>query len=174
MSCPAQIVGTAGPARLRLSHGEFAVTCFTVEEGGERSAHLALAAGVPRDGALVRIASACVTGEVFGCDRCDCAAQLDFALEGISREGSGLLTYHPRDEGYGFGLSAKIAALAAAQDDRGTSGGGRGGEDSRSFAAGALIVSHYGLRSVRLLSANERKRRALSERGIDVELVPAA
>lgn len=168
MSSQARIVDVTQPAELRLPQGTFAATSFVVEEGGLESAHLALAVGRPRDGSLVRIASACITGEVFGCRRCDCAEQLQRALATVSANGEGLLTYHPSDEGYGLGLHMKIARLADLDASPGESVH-RPQKDTRTFSAAALIVAHFGLRSVRLLSANERKLAALRDRGVEAE-----
>src|SRR5262249_20775521 len=61
--------------------------------------------GVP----LLRIHSQCLTGEVFGSLRCDCAGQLDLAMEAIAREGRGLVIYEYQ-EGRGIGLMAKLQA----------------------------------------------------------------
>ena len=164
----ARILDVTDPVRLALPEGFFEVTSFLIVEGGRSAAHLALHVGSPSDGALLRIASACVTSEVFGCGRCDCAEQLRRSLRLIAREGSGLLTYHPSDEGYGLGLHEKIRAYAEG-------GSPESGEshricDIRTFAPAALIVAHFALGSVRLLSANERKRNALRARGIEAHL----
>src|SRR5215470_3347709 len=64
-----------------------------------------LSQGVP----LVRVHSQCVTGEVFGSLRCDCAGQLNLAMQAIAQEGRGLVIYEDQ-EGRGIGLMAKLQA----------------------------------------------------------------
>lgn len=172
MSDAARILEISPPAELNLRHGRFVATSFRITEGKIETVHLALVMGRPREGALLRISSACVTGEVFGCDRCDCAAQLDLALQMIAHEGDGLLTYHPDEEGYGLGLHEKICSYAAQPLSERAVGHTPPPEDVRTFVPSALIVAEFGLRSVRLLSANEKKADALRARGIEAQLIP--
>lgn len=173
MTSAARIVEVSPSAELDLDHGRFTVTSFLIAEGNHRDSHLLLTLGRPAAGSLLRIASACVTSEVFGCRRCDCSRQLTQALGAIAEEGEGVLTYHPPDEGYGFGLHEKIRSYAEGAGSTGVGGNhGMNGQDRRTFLPAALIVAHLGLTSVRLLSANERKREALRGHGIDAELLP--
>src|SRR5262245_56480730 len=60
---------------------------------------------------LVRIHSQCVTGEIFGSLRCDCAPQLELAMRAIADEGCGVLIYE-HQEGRGIGLIAKLKAYS--------------------------------------------------------------
>jgi GTP cyclohydrolase II len=170
VSAIARIVDVSPAATLRLPQGSFAATSFVIEEAGVRGEHLALALGGPGAGSLMRISSACVTSEVFGCDRCDCAEQLHRSLAMIAAEGVGLLTYHPADEGYGRGLHEKIRAYATGESARPAHPDSS--PDPRSFVAAALIAAHFDLTAVRLLSGNPDKRAALSALGIESRLTP--
>src|SRR5690606_33983491 len=69
--------------------------------------HMALVIGAPTDGALVRVHSECLTGDVFGSLRCDCGSQLDEALVRMIAEGGGVLVYL-HQEGRGIGLANKM------------------------------------------------------------------
>ncbi|HZU25275.1 MAG TPA: GTP cyclohydrolase II [Bryobacteraceae bacterium] len=126
-----------------------------------------LAAGPP---ALVRIHSQCLTGDVFHSLRCDCRAQLEIALQTIAREGRGLLIYE-NQEGRGIGLLNKLRAYEL--QDRGADtveANQRLGFDSdlRSYGLPGAILRYFGLQSIRLLSNNPEKVRAVEEAGIAV------
>jgi GTP cyclohydrolase II len=139
--------------------------------------HVALVAGDPSgDGALVRMHSECLTSEVFGSLRCDCAGQLDRAMERITEEERGVIVYL-RQEGRGIGLAAKIQAYALQQElGLDTVDANRAlhlADDARTYDAAAAILSALGIRSVRLLTNNPDKVRALEALGVPViERVP--
>src|SRR5262249_13924417 len=130
------------------------------------------AADVP----LVRIHSQCFTSEVLGSPRCDCAGQLDLAMQAIVTEGRGVVIYE-HQEGRGIGLMAKLNAYAL-QDERGidTIEANRvlGYEpDCRDFGLPAAILQALGVSCVRLLSNNPRKAHALLDAGVEVaERIP--
>ncbi len=131
-----------------------------------------LSAGPPP---LVRIHSQCLTGDVFHSLRCDCRAQLEIALQTIAREGRGLLIYE-NQEGRGIGLLNKLRAYEL--QDRGADtveANQRLGFDSdlRSYGLPGAILRYFDLESIRLLSNNPEKVRAVEEAGIAVaERVP--
>lgn len=137
--------------------------------------HLALVKGDPaRTGepVLCRVNSACITSEVFGCQRCDCKWQLDRAMEAVAAEGQGVITYHSSHEGQGHGLAAKLSAYSLMDEgvDR-TEVYQRLGlatDDVRDYRAAAAILTHLGVASVVLLSNNARKAAALRACGITV------
>jgi len=89
--------------------GEFKLQVFTDEKGDE---HIALAAGDPSCGCLVRLHSECATGDILGSLRCDCRDQLELSLRKISESGHGLFIYLRGHEGRGIGLANKIKAYA--------------------------------------------------------------
>src|SRR5262249_28520128 len=125
-----------------------------------------LSQGVP----LVRIHSQCVTGEVFGSLRCDCAGQLNLAMRAIAREGRGLVIYEYQ-EGRGIGLMAKLQAyeLQDAGIDTIEANHALGFKaDFRDFSLAAAILHDLRIACVRLLTNNPRKVRALDAGGIEV------
>ena len=125
---------------------------------------------------LVRIHSQCLTGDVFHSLRCDCRAQLELALETIAREGRGLLVYE-NQEGRGIGLLNKLRAYELQDQGADTVEANEqlGFEaDLRGYEAPAAAVRYFGLRTVRLMSNNPEKIRALEKAGVSVaERVPS-
>ena len=124
---------------------------------------------------LIRIHSECLTGDVFHSLRCDCRAQLEIALEEIGREGRGMIIYE-HQEGRGIGLMNKLRAYEL--QDRGAdtveANEQLGFEsDLRNYQLPGAILAHFGLRSVRLLSNNPEKVKAIEDAGVIVaERVP--
>jgi GTP cyclohydrolase II len=124
---------------------------------------------------LVRIHSECLTGDVFHSLRCDCRAQLEIALQGVAAEGRGLIIYE-HQEGRGIGLMNKLRAYELQDHGADTiEANERLGfaSDLRNYALPGAILRHLGIQSVRLLSNNPDKVRALEEAGVTVaERVP--
>src|SRR5690349_1158857 len=138
--------------------------------------HLALALGdafgakVP----LVRPHSECLTGDVFGSERCDCGPQLREAVERISGVGGYLL--YLRQEGRGIGLYAKLDAYALQDQGLDTYEANRAlghGDDERDYTAAAQMLAALGVDEITLLSNNPDKAEQLSRLGVTVrEQVP--
>jgi GTP cyclohydrolase II len=123
---------------------------------------------------LVRPHSECLTGDVFGSQRCDCGPQLREAVERISDAG-GLLLYL-RQEGRGIGLYAKLDAYALQDSGLDTYEANVAlghGEDERDYAAAAQMLLALGANRIRLLSNNPDKADQLRGYGVNItERIP--
>ncbi len=124
---------------------------------------------------LVRMHSQCMTGDVFGSQRCDCGSQLHAAMELIQQEGRGAVVYM-RQEGRGIGLLNKLKAYRLQEDGLDTvEANHRLGfpADGRDYGIGAQILHDLGIRAVRLLTNNPAKRVGIEGYGLEVaEMVP--
>ncbi len=161
--------------KLPTDHGTFDLHLYRSEVDGQH--HLALVKGTidPSHPTLVRVHSECLTGDVFGSQRCDCGSQLHTALRQISAAGSGVLVYM-RQEGRGIGLAAKIHAYRLQEEGLDTvEANERLGfpSDLREYGLGAQILSDLGVRRIRLLTNNPRKVVGLEGHHLEiVEQVP--
>jgi GTP cyclohydrolase II len=162
--------------QLSLFENSFEVSAFNVKHGSEVSECLAIHKGLTamelRDSIVpVRVHSACVTGEVFGSDRCDCHWQLQDALRRIKRQGIGILLYMPNQEGCGSGLVAKIRGFKCHPR---SNGGWVLPQDSRSYEIAFAVLNHLGLRRIALITNNPNKMDAAKIAGLDVvERIPS-
>jgi 3,4-dihydroxy 2-butanone 4-phosphate synthase/GTP cyclohydrolase II len=142
--------------------------------------HLAIIAGSPTNGALIRVHSECLTGEVFGSLKCECGPQLDAALDAIQRsadEGEGgIVIYMRGHEGRGIGLINKLKAYRLQEQGLDTLDANLAlgfPADGRDYGAAVAILEDLGISSVRAITNNPEKLRQLKERGITVtEQVP--
>lgn len=156
------------------THGTFRLRAYRDHE--TRVDHVAIVAGTPTDGALVRLHSECLTGEAMGSLKCECGPQLDAAMETIDTSEGGVVIYLRGHEGRGIGLTNKLKAYRLQEDGLDTLDANLAlglPADARDYGVAAAILRDLGISSVRLLSNNPEKRRQLIEHGIDVtELVP--
>ncbi|MDY7228150.1 GTP cyclohydrolase II [Hyalangium rubrum] len=124
---------------------------------------------VPGRVPLVRLHSECMTGDVFGSQRCDCGAQLREALFRINSEG-GYLVYL-RQEGRGIGLYAKMDAYHLQTQGMDTFEANRHlnfEDDLRSYSCAADMLAALDVRRIRLLSNNPDKAEQLTAHGISI------
>lgn len=134
--------------------------------------HLALRLGTPGPTPLVRLHSECLTGDVFGSQRCDCGPQLRESAERISTAGGYLL--YLRQEGRGIGLYAKLDAYALQDQGLDTYAANRAlghEDDERDYTAAAQMLATLGAQQIHLLTNNPDKSVQLRSHGIDVRRV---
>ena len=143
----------------------------------DASEHIALVHGQPAtQDVLVRVHSECLTGDVFGSQRCDCGPQLQASFAALTDEGAGVVVYLRGHEGRGIGLLHKLQAYELQERGRDTVDANLElgfGEDERDYAAAAQILRDLGIESVRLLTNNPEKSAALERYGVKVsERIP--
>lgn len=148
------------------------------EDGASGDAYLALLLGnltARQDRPpLLRLHSACTTGDIFGSQRCDCQAQMHAALQAIAEEGRGLLLYLPQ-EGRGIGLAAKLQAYRLQELGYDTVDANQHlgyPVDARSYTTAIAVLQDMQIEQARLMTNNPEKIAALQEHGIRVERVP--
>lgn len=135
--------------------------------------HLVLARGElseSPDPVPLRVHSECLTGDVFGSERCDCHSQLDWSLDYITAKNRGLLIYL-RQEGRGIGLVGKLHAYALQASGMDTfEANVELGHlpDERSYEDAVFVLRHMGISRVALISNNPLKAAALTTAGIEV------
>ncbi len=158
-------------ARIPTRHGEFSLHYYENDIDGKE--HLAMVKGKikGRRSVLVRLHSECLTGDVFGSQRCDCGQQLEEALRLIGESECGVLVYL-RQEGRGIGLFKKLQAYNLQDQgfdtvDANLKLGHQA--DERDYRIAALILKDLQLQSVRLITNNPEKIKELEKYGIEVE-----
>ena len=160
---------------LRFADG-YATTAEVITFDGlaDGKEHLALRLGTPGDVPLVRLHSECMTGDVFGSQRCDCGPQLREAAEKISGTGGYLL--YLRQEGRGIGLYAKLDAYALQDQGLDTYEANRAlghDDDERDYTAAAQMLVDLGAPRIDLLTNNPDKPAQLRAHGIEIRDVTA-
>jgi 3,4-dihydroxy 2-butanone 4-phosphate synthase/GTP cyclohydrolase II len=170
------LIERVAETRLPTSHGDFTAYGYrTIVEGTE---HVALVYGDISGEApvLTRVHSECLTGDVFGSDRCDCGPQLNEAMDRIVAEGRGVVIYLRGHEGRGIGLVAKLQAYQIQDGGRDTVDANLDlglPADARHYGAATQVLKDLGVDTVRLMTNNPDKITNLEEYGITVaERVP--
>jgi len=168
------LVSMVAEAKLPSDHGDFTLRIYRNDLDCKE--HVAIIKGdvTTEEPVLVRVHSECLTGDIFGSRRCDCGPQLHAALDLIEKEGRGVVLYM-RQEGRGIGLVNKIKAYALQEQGMDTVEANTHlgfPADPRDYGIGAQILHDLGVRKMRLMTNNPKKRVGLQSHGLEVvELV---
>lgn len=155
--------------------GTFRLIPFKQKSNGLE--HIALFKGdiTNGDDVLVRVHSSCMTGDIFGSQRCECGEQLHKAMQIIEREGRGVVVYL-NQEGRGIGLMDKIKAYKLQENGLDTVDANihlGHNADERDYGVGANILRELGISRMRLMTNNPIKRVGLEAYGLEItEIVP--
>lgn len=157
------------------AYGDFRLIPFRQISNGME--HVALIKGTweKDEPILVRIHSSCMTGDIFGSQRCECGEQLHEAMQLIEKEGKGVLVYM-NQEGRGIGLMNKIKAYKLQEQGLDTVDANLHlgfNADERDYGVGAQILMNLGVTKLKLMSNNPVKRIGLEAYNLTiVENVP--
>jgi GTP cyclohydrolase II len=165
-------VSTGPKIRLPTRHGDFHVCHVCVhQEGGVFREGVALQNTPTTMPILARVQSSCLFSETFWATDCDCALQLQSALDRIAKDGGTVLYFY--EEGRGAGLEAKFKAIELQQmrglDTKQAYECLKMSVDQRSYeAAAAVLLKLHGSAAIRLLTNNPSKVTGLRQHGLNV------
>ncbi len=170
-----KLIERVAEALLPTTYGNFTVVAYKSEVDTDE--HIALVMGdvSTPEPVLARVHSQCLTGDVFGSLRCDCGDQMILALQQIAHEGRGVFLYM-RQEGRGIGLHNKLKAYALQDKGLDTVEANEAlgfQPDPRQYGIGAQILVDLGVKDIKLLTNNPKKRVGLESYGLRIiEQVP--
>lgn len=151
-------------------YGHFKLIAF--QEKNTSNEHLALIKGEwkENDPVMVRVHSSCFTGDILGSMRCDCGDQLHRAMQMVEANGTGIILYM-NQEGRGIGLLNKLKAYKLQEDGMDTVEANLHlgfPMDKRDYGVGAQILRYLGVKRIKLISNNPKKRTGLSGYGLEI------
>lgn len=172
VAVPGQYTRRAVCALPVLSGQIVEMSVWTNHEGLDPTVALVYGSSKAQAVPLVRVQSACLTGEVFGSLRCDCRQQLQAALDAIVASEWGIVIYPVSHEGRGIGLVDKIRAYAEQDQGHDTFEANRRlglAEDQRSYEGTAAVLLALSAERIRLLTRNPLKVAGLRAYGLEIE-----
>ena len=151
-------------------YGHFRLIAFRQKSNGLE--HIALIKGEWEEDEpiIVRVHSSCMTGDIFGSQRCDCGAQLHEAMKLIEKTGKGVVVYL-NQEGRGIGLMNKMRAYKLQEEGMDTVDANLClgfKADERDYGVGAEILRQIGVHKMRLITNNPIKRIGLESYGLTI------
>jgi 3,4-dihydroxy 2-butanone 4-phosphate synthase / GTP cyclohydrolase II len=166
------------PVQLPTRHGDFLAIGYKSTINQDEHVALVLGDVATDEPVLVRVHSECVTGDVFGSQRCDCGEQLDLAMQMIAGAGCGAIVYLRGQEGRGIGLHNKLKAYKLQEQGADTVDANTMlglPKDARHYGIGAQILADLGLKRLRIMTNNPAKRAGIEGYGLEiVDQVPIA
>ena len=151
-------------------HGHFRLIPFRQKSNGLEHAALIKGEWNHDEPILVRVHSSCITGDIFGSQRCDCGSQLHEAMKLIDKEGKGVIVYL-NQEGRGIGLMNKMRAYKLQEEGMDTVDANLClgfKADERDYGVGAEILRKIGVHKMRLITNNPVKRIGLESYGLTI------
>ena len=156
--------------KLPTDYGDFMLHLY--QDKFENKQHIALTHGKFQNSepTLVRVHSECVTGDIFSSKRCDCGAQLDYAMKKIVEVGCGIIIYL-KQEGRGIGLKHKIKAYKLQDEGLDTVEANEKlgfPPDMRDYGTGAQILKDLGVTKLNVMTNNPKKLVGLEGHGLEI------
>ena len=156
--------------KLPTDYGDFMLHLY--QDKFENKQHIALTHGKVQNSGptLVRVHSECVTGDIFSSKRCDCGAQLDYAMKKIVEVGCGIIIYL-KQEGRGIGLKHKIKAYKLQDEGLDTVEANEKlgfPPDMRDYGTGAQILKDLGITKLNVMTNNPKKLVGLEGHGLEI------
>ena len=156
--------------KLPTEYGDFMLHLY--QDKFENKQHIALTHGKVQNSepTLVRVHSECVTGDIFSSKRCDCGAQLDYAMKKIVEVGCGIIIYL-KQEGRGIGLKHKIKAYKLQDEGLDTVEANEKlgfPPDMRDYGTGAQILKDLGVTKLNVMTNNPKKLVGLEGHGLEI------
>ena len=160
-------VNLKAKVKMPTDFGHFDMYGFTTDYSDEEI--VAIVKGDLKSNPNVRMHSACLTGDIFHSQRCDCGAQLEASMKYIDEHG-GMIIYLPQ-EGRGIGLINKLRAYELIEKgyDTVTANLALGfDEDLRDYHVAAEILKYFDISEINLLSNNPKKFEGLEDYGMEI------